>query len=42
MVIAENMPSFRIIEFTTDDIVRSDLVREYLLARIDYEDSNAA
>ena len=42
MVIAENMPSFRIIEFTTDDIVRIDLVREYLLARIDYEDSNAA
>ena len=42
MVIAENMPSFRIIEFTTDDIVRSDLVREYLLARIEYEDINAA
>ena len=38
MVIAENMPSFHTFEFDTDDIVRSDLVREYLLARMKYED----
>ena len=42
MVIAENMPSFKIIEFTTDDIVRGDLVKEYLLAKIRYEDTVAA
>ena len=38
MVIAENMPSFRTLEFDTDDIVRSDLVKEYLMARMSYED----
>ena len=38
MVIAENMPSFRTFEFDTDDIVRSDLVKEYLMARMSYED----
>ena len=41
MVIAENMPSFWTFEFDTDDIVRSDLVREYLLARMKYEDNVA-
>lgn len=38
MVIAENMKSFKIIEFTTDDIVRSELVKEYIEARLKYED----
>ena len=38
MVIAENMPSFRTFEFSEDDIVRSDLVKEYLISRIRYED----
>jgi phosphate starvation-inducible protein PhoH len=38
MVIAENMPSFRTLEFDTDDIVRSDLVKEYLMARMSYEE----
>ncbi len=38
-VIAESMPSFRILEFSTDDIVRSRFVREYLLARQRYEES---
>ena len=38
MVIAENMPSFRTFEFDTDDIVRSDLVKEYLMARMSYEE----
>tara|TARA_A100001035_G_scaffold273542_1_gene264203 strand:+ start:2379 stop:3131 length:753 start_codon:yes stop_codon:yes gene_type:complete len=42
MVIAENMPSFKMFEFDTDDIVRSDLVKEYLLARMKYEDSQVA
>ena len=41
MVIAENMPSFQTFEFDIDDIVRSDLVREYLLARMKYEDNVA-
>ena len=36
--IAENMPSFELIEFGTDDIVRSDLVKEYLIAREQYEE----
>ena len=35
MTIADNMPSFKTFEFDTDDIVRSDLVREYL---VKYED----
>ena len=38
MVIAENMPSFRMFEFSEDDIVRSDLVKEYLISRIRYEE----
>jgi phosphate starvation-inducible PhoH-like protein len=36
--IAENMSSFELIEFGTDDIVRSDLVKEYLIAREQYEE----
>ena len=38
MVIAENMPSVRTFEFSEDDIVRSDLVKEYLISRIRYEE----
>lgn len=38
MVIADMMPSFRTIEFEVEDIVRSDLVKEYILARMAYED----
>ena len=38
MVIAEDMKSFKIIEFTADDIVRSKFVREYIMARMRYED----
>ena len=41
MTIADNMPSFKTFEFDTDDIVRSDLVREYLVARMKYEDEVA-
>ena len=37
MVIAEMMPSFKIFEFTPEDIVRSDIVREYIVAREKYE-----
>ena len=36
--IAEDMPSFGTVEFGPEDIVRSDLVREYILARVKYED----
>ena len=36
--IAENMASFDTIEFGPEDIVRSDLVKEYILARVDYEE----
>ena len=38
MVIAEMMRSFRIIEFQTEDIVRSDIVKEYIIARMKYEE----
>lgn len=38
MVIADMMPSFKAIEFEVDDIVRSDLVKEYILARMQYEE----
>ena len=38
MVTVENMPSFCSIEFGTEDIVRSNLVREYIQARLQYED----
>jgi phosphate starvation-inducible PhoH-like protein len=37
--IAKRMNSFTEIEFTTDDIVRSSLVKEYIVARIEQEDS---
>jgi phosphate starvation-inducible PhoH-like protein len=36
--IAELMPSFHTVEFGYQDIVRSDLVKEYILARLEYED----
>lgn len=32
------MPTFKLIEFDADDIVRSSLVREYILARMAFED----
>tara|TARA_R110002074_G_scaffold123683_1_gene259467 strand:- start:83884 stop:84645 length:762 start_codon:yes stop_codon:yes gene_type:complete len=38
MVIAEDMKSFKIMEFTPDDIVRSKFVKEYIVARMRYED----
>jgi phosphate starvation-inducible protein PhoH len=38
MVIADMMPSFKTVEFEVDDIVRSDLVKEYILARMRYEE----
>lgn len=41
MVIADMMPSFKTIEFEADDIVRSDLVKEYILARMRYEEQYA-
>jgi predicted ribonuclease YlaK len=37
--IVDAMPSFQTVEFDADDIVRSDLVREYILARMQYEDT---
>jgi phosphate starvation-inducible protein PhoH len=42
MAIADAMPSFRTLEFGVNDIVRSDLVREYILARMDYESKHVA
>jgi phosphate starvation-inducible protein PhoH len=42
MAIADMMPSFRTLEFDVDDIVRSDLVREYILARMEYENKHVA
>ena len=36
--IAQHMSSFTRIEFTVDDIVRSSLVKDYILAKIRYED----
>jgi len=41
MVIAEMMKSFNILEFGIDDIVRSDIVKEYLMARMQWEDQYA-
>lgn len=38
MVIADMMPSFKTIEFDVRDIVRSDIVKEYILARLNYEE----
>jgi phosphate starvation-inducible protein PhoH len=37
MVIADMMPSFKTVEFGVEDIVRSSLVKEYILARLEYE-----
>ena len=37
MAIADMMPSFKIIEFGVEDIVRSSLVKEYIIARLEYE-----
>lgn len=41
MVIADMMPSFQIIEFDVKDIVRSNIVKEYILARLKYEEQYA-
>lgn len=41
MEIAELMNTFKIIDFTVDDIVRSDIVRDYILARLKYEDNHS-
>lgn len=38
MVIADMMPSVKAIEFQISDIVRSQLVKEYILARMAYEE----
>ena len=35
MNILRKMPSFDIIEFGIDDIVRSGLVKEYIIAKLD-------
>lgn len=37
--IAYHMSAFTRVEFTTEDIVRSSLVKDYILARMQYEDS---
>lgn len=42
MVIADMMSSFKIVEFEIEDIVRSDLVKEYIVARMRYEDQYGA
>jgi phosphate starvation-inducible protein PhoH len=36
--IAKRMSAFTKIEFNADDIVRSSLVKDYILAKIDYDD----
>lgn len=41
MIIADMMPSFKVIEFEVEDIVRSNLVKEYILARLRYEEQYA-
>lgn len=38
--IAYHMSAFTRIEFTVEDIVRSSLVRDYILAKLKYEDNN--
>jgi len=38
--IAQHMKSFTRIEFTVDDIVRSSLVKDYIVAKMRYEDHN--
>jgi predicted ribonuclease YlaK len=37
--VAQRMNAFTRIEFKVEDIVRSSLVRDYILAKLDYEDS---
>lgn len=38
MAIAELMPTFKTVEFSVHDIVRSKLVKEYIMARLEYEE----
>ena len=38
MVIADMMPSFKVFEFGVNDIVRSQIVKEYIIARMNYEE----
>jgi len=38
--IAKMMTSFKLIEFSANDIVRSDIVKQYILARLKYEDTS--
>ena len=40
IAIAEMMPSFKTVEFSVNDIVRSKLVKEYILARLEYEEKH--
>ena len=40
--IAKMMPAFRLIEFSVADIVRSDIVKQYILARLKYEEASIA
>jgi phosphate starvation-inducible protein PhoH len=40
IAIAELMPSFKTVEFSVNDIVRSKLVKEYILARLEYEEKH--
>lgn len=42
IAIAKMMSSFKHLEFVADDIVRSALVKEYILARLKYEDETYA
>ena len=37
ITIADMMPSFKTFEFGPGDIVRSSIVKEYILARLEYE-----
>lgn len=39
--IAELMPSFKTVEFSVHDIVRSKIVKEYIMARLEYEERYA-
>jgi len=41
ITIAKMMPSFKLIEYTVDDIVRSEIVKQYILARLKYEETHA-
>jgi phosphate starvation-inducible protein PhoH len=42
MNIVELMPSFKTVQFEVDDIVRSSIVKEYILARLEYENKHVA